>query len=137
MPMSKEEMLARIQEGAKTMNAPEIDPGVIAKIQAEQSNRAQQGWNLPVAPAKPDPESEANRLIQEHIEQMKAQHAPTPSVPPEMQQAIQARANNPVNPETGMPYYSAPAQQNSPEDNARKQQMQFKTDYLRKMSQGQ
>lgn len=138
MPMSKEEILARIQAGAMNMNDPQIDPAVIRKIQQEQGQRSAQGWNLPIEAPKPDPEAAANQIIQDHINQMKAQPAPNAGASPEVQQAIKARASNPVNPDTGMPYYSAPAaDQDSPEDAERKQQMQFKTDYLKKMSQGQ
>lgn len=146
MAMSKEEILARIQEGAKTMNTPEIDPSVIAKIQNEQGQRAQEGWNLPIQPAKPDPEASANQIIQDHIAQMKAQQMPQnngnqmqnqAAKQAALQQMIQSHQGNGINPDTGMPYFSAQpaAAPESPDDAARKQQMQFKMQYLKDKSQ--
>jgi hypothetical protein len=78
--------------------------------------------DLNVVPAKPDPEAEAQRIIQEHIAQMG--------------QMVRPQDVKPVNPETGMPYYSA-APQVSPEDDQRKQMMQFKMDYLKRQAGGQ
>lgn len=144
MPMSKEEMLARIQEGAKNQNQPELDPSVIAKIQQEQGNRDAQGWNMPITSKPQDPNDAANQMIQDHINQMKGMQQPSDvpgqsgaagGSPSAMQQAIASRASNPVNPETGMPFYSAPSAP-SAADAAKQQDMQMKMEALKRFSSG-
>lgn len=57
--MTKEEMLARIQEGAKNQNTPELSPEVVKQIQQQLAARSAQGWNMPVV-NKPNPEADAN-----------------------------------------------------------------------------
>lgn len=61
--MSKAEMLARIQEGARNQNNPELSPEVVKQIQQQLATQAAQGWNLPVGPSKVDPERDANDQI--------------------------------------------------------------------------
>ena len=63
MPMSKEEMLARIQAGAEDPNTPELDPEVADKIRREFALRSGKGWNLPVGPQKPDIERDIDQNV--------------------------------------------------------------------------
>lgn len=71
--------------------------------------------NMDITPPKPDPEADAEAAIRMAIEK--------------------ARSNG-INPETGMPFYSAPDQV-SPEDAKRREEMQMKAEFLRRRSQGQ
>ena len=145
MPMSKEEMLARIQAGAQNQNEPSLDPAVVAKIQQDQANRSAQGWNMPITAKPQDPNDAANQIIQDHINSMKGQQMPqdnSDQMQPQaakqaaLQQMVQAKQGNGINPETGMPFYSAP-QQPSPQDAQRNQDMQMKMEALKRMSSGQ
>lgn len=81
----------------------------------QPNNPVLPSFNMDITPPKPDPEADAEAAIRASIEQ--------------------ARANG-INPETGMPFYSAP-QPISPEEAKRREEMQMKADFLRRRSQGQ
>ena len=64
MAMSPEEFKARFAAGASDQNTPELSPEAVKIIQQHLAQQGQQGWNLPIAPPKPDPEAAANRQIE-------------------------------------------------------------------------
>jgi hypothetical protein len=80
-------------------------------------------FNMNIGPIKPDPERNANQSIDRAVNGGRSA---------EMLKMIEARKNNPINPETGMPYYSdddsavreselmAPRQQMTAEDEERR-----------------
>lgn len=90
--------------------------------------------DLRIAPPKPDPETMVNSSINESVNAR-------PPLPLEQDQSVDIqrmiaeRAGQKINPETGMPFFSAPdAQQSNPEEEMKRQ---LKLEYLKKMSQGQ
>lgn len=106
--MSQSDMLAAISEAIKRKQAgedPELDPGVNQYL----PNKGQKEFAAPnITPSKPDPERQINKLMAE-------------------------RMNNGINPETGMPFYSAPEAQPelSPEQRS---MLEMKTRMLQDMA---
>lgn len=116
--MSQEEFLARIAAGAKNMNNPQdsgADPEVVKAILAQGLAAGQQPNRI----ERPDPEASANMQIARAASQ-----------------GARSVQSNPINPDTGMPYFGA-APKLSPEDEQRRQMNEFKLQYLRNKSQGQ
>ena len=124
--MSQEEAMRRMAasiRAAQSGTQVEQDPELIRYLQMKEG---QQGWNLPIEPPKPDPEAEANAQIEAAANRRS-------SVPG----SVVREGEMPlINPETGMPYFGA-APEVSPEEAKRREEMQMKTEFLRRRSQGQ
>lgn len=106
--MEQNEFLAAISEAMKRKQAgedPEANPGFKNRLMPPSDPN-----DMQVAPSKPDPEAAANAQIGA---------------------AVNARQQ--MNPVTGLPM-SIQNQPASPEDEQRRQMMQFKLDYLRKQA---
>lgn len=84
-------------------------------VAGQRNNPVMPSFDMNITPPKPDPERDAEEAIR---------------------QAVEAGASKEINPETGMPFYSAP-QPVSPEEAKRREEMQMKADFLRRRSQGQ
>lgn len=71
-------------------------------------------FDMDVAPPRPDPERKANASIDRAVNGGRSA---------EMLKMIEARKNNPINPMTGMPYYSDPSAVTEEESNAAPQEL--------------
>lgn len=100
--MSKAEMLARIQEGARNQNKPELSPEVVKQIQQHLAEQSAQGWNIPIGPPKVDPEAAANAQIERAAPQTNPgplnMRQPQPSRIPDSLAPGQAMPDMPENP---------------------------------------
>ena len=121
--MTQEQFLSAIAESVKRKQSGEdstIDPRALQFMRQRRAAKGIAEWNLPIEGAKPDPEAMANAQI-EAAANRGAVNLPA--------------ASNGINPETGMPFFSAPVPA-SPEDEERKRMNEFKLQYLKKQSQG-
>lgn len=136
MPMSQEEMLARIAASARNRNQPsDLDPQVIEQLRKQRNQQGNNNPNLPMY-AKPDPEMAANNQI-DNSANRNVQAVPSAGNDSQSVQAmIKARMGNGINPETGMPFYNAP-EALSPEQQKAKDDLELKTKYLQNLSKGQ
>lgn len=100
--MSQRDMLAAIKEAVDRKHAgedPYADPTLRKRLPKQEFVAPD------ITPSKPDPERDANQAIED------AANGRSPA----LQKMIEARKSNPINPETGMPFYSAPEAQEAPE----------------------
>ena len=85
--------------------------------------RGNEGYDI--TPPKRDPEAEVGRMMEQRMRQP---GEVVPSVAREGETSvadmIKQRANQPINPETGMPFYNAPEQED--EDAVMKREMQMR-----------
>lgn len=114
---SKQEMLAAIAEAVRRRQAgedPYSDPNLKASLPPQQFPQPN------IAPAKPDPERNANRIIEAAAA---GGNRPQGAPPADVQAMMEARKGNPINPETGMPFFNAPQApvEENPQDVERRQ----------------
>lgn len=111
-------MLAAIAEAVRRRQAgedPYSDPNLKGSLPPQQFPQPN------IVPSKPDPERNANRMIEAAAAGRGQQ--PQDAPPADVQAMMAARKGNAINPETGMPFFNAPqeAPAENPQDAERRQ----------------